>query len=170
MNSTAKKVDSNTGENPIFQDNVMNAFCVGLKDTLQMMAQVDTTFDKPSIQMNWKTQGNISGVVDFETKDFKGSIYIHFPDLVLINLYNKMVGENCTEMSPEVMDCIGEISNMAYGVAKGKLDPLQLKFSMSLPKVFKTPDLKRLPNVPHLLIPFNLFDKPCQLEITIGKK
>jgi CheY-specific phosphatase CheX len=172
MSSTAKKLEtpSTSGETSLFKENIINAFCTGLKETLTMMAKVECSFEKPSIEFMWKTEGDISGVVDFDTTEFKGSIYIHFPASVLIQIYNHMVGESYTEANSEVLDCIGEISNMAYGVAKGKLDPLQLKFSMSLPKPYKTPDLRRLPAVPHLLIPFRVFDKRCLLEITLSKK
>jgi CheY-specific phosphatase CheX len=170
MSTAPKKAESPREENPLFQENVINALCVGLQETITMMAQVKITFGKPSIELSWKTTGDVSGVVEFETKDFRGSVYIHFPGDVLIKLYNQMVGESLTTVSPEVVDCIGEISNMAYGVAKGKLDPLQLKFTMSLPKTFKTTDLNRLATVPHLLIPFNAYDKECQLEITLGMR
>jgi len=171
MSSSAKKTDPQNGvDSPLFKENVINAICVGLQDTLSTMAQVSSTFDKPTIEFAWKTVGDVSGVIDFETKDFRGSMYIHFPSAALIKIYNTMVGENQTTLTPEVVDCIGEISNMAYGVAKGKLDPLKLEFTMSLPKAVKTPELKRLAAVPHLLIPFKVFDTKCMLEITLRAK
>lgn len=170
--STAKKPAEQTGgaENPLFKENVINAICVGLQETLSMMAQVQAKFEKPSIEMIWKTKGDVTGVIDFETTNFRGSLYIHFPSEVLIKIYNTMVGESQTTVTPEVIDCIGEISNMAYGVAKGKLDPLKLNFSMSLPKALKTPELKRIAATPHLLIPFIVYDKTCLLEVTLGTK
>ena len=170
MGDAVKKAETpKTDSNPLIKENVINAICVGVQDTLSMMAQVQATFEKPTIEMVWKNHGDVTGVINFETTDFRGSLYIHFPSEVLIKLYNTMVGENLTSVSPEVVDCIGEISNMAYGVAKGKLDPLHLNFSMSLPKSMKTADLKRMPS-PHLLIPFRVYDKKCVLEITLGKK
>jgi CheY-specific phosphatase CheX len=170
MSTAAKKADTpKTDSNPLFKENVINAICVGVQDTLSMMAQVKAVFEKPTIEMVWKTQGDVTGVIDFETTNFRGSLYIHFPSEVLIKLYNTMVGESLTTVSPEVVDCIGEISNMAYGVAKGKLDPLKLNFSMSLPKSMKTTELKRMA-APHLLIPFKVYDKRCVLEITLGTK
>lgn len=170
MSTAPKKVEQPKMDSPLFKENVINAICVGVQDTLSMMAQVQTSFEKPSIEFLWKTVGDVTGVIDFETKDFRGSLYIHFPSEALIKIYNTMVGENQTTLTPEVVDCIGEISNMAYGVAKGKLDPLQLNFSMSLPKALKTPDLKRVAAAPHLLIPFKVYDKRCLLEITLGQK
>lgn len=158
-----------TDNNPLFKEHVINAICVGVQDTLMMMAQVKVSFEKPTIELIWKTKGDVTGVIDFETTNFRGSLYIHFPSDVLIKLYNTMVGENLTAVTPEVVDCIGEISNMAYGVAKGKLDPLKLNFSMSLPKSMKTNELKRMPS-PHLLIPFMVYEQRCVLEITLGKK
>lgn len=170
MSEAAKKAATPvTDNNPLFKEHVINAICVGVQDTLSMMAQVKANFEKPTIEMDWKSHGDVTGVIDFETTNFRGSLYIHFPSEVLIKLYNTMVGENLTSVSPEVVDCIGEISNMAYGVAKGKLDPLKLNFSMSLPKSLKTSDLKRVPT-PHLLIPFKVYEQKCVLEITLGKK
>ncbi len=170
MGDAVKKAATPTSDNnPLFKEHVINAICVGVQDTLGMMAQVKAAFEKPTIEMTWKTKGDVTGVIDFETSAFRGSLYIHFPSDVLIKLYNTMVGENLTAVSPEVVDCIGEISNMAYGVAKGKLDPLKLNFSMSIPKSMKTTELKRMP-APHLLIPFRVYEQRCVLEITLGKK
>lgn len=170
--STAKKEgeQSAKSDSPLFKENVINAICAGVQETLSMMAQVQAVFEKPTIETTWKTQGDVTGIIDFETTTFRGCLYIHFNSAVLIKLYNTMVGESQTAVSPEVIDCIGEISNMAYGVAKGKLDPLQLNFSMSLPKAMKTSELSRLPTTPHLLIPFKVYDQKCLLEITLGSK
>lgn len=170
MSTAPKKTEQPKADSPLFKENVINAICVGVQDTLSMMAQVQAAFEKPSIELTWKTKGDVTGVIDFETNNFRGSLYIHFPSDVLIKLYNTMVGENQTTLTPEVIDCIGEISNMAYGVAKGKLDPLQLNFSMSLPKALKTTELKRIAAAPHLLIPFKVYDQKCLLEITLGTK
>lgn len=171
MSNSEKKVPADqSSASPIFQESIINSFCSGLSETVETMGGAKITFGKASIEFNWKTEGDISGIVDFETEKFKGSLYIHFPSEVLIKIYNHMVGEEQTEMSPEVMDCIGEISNMAYGVAKQKLDPLQLKFSMSIPKVSKTTELSRLVQSPHLLIPFYLYEKQCQLEVLLMQK
>lgn len=170
MSTAAKKAEAPKADNPLFKENVINAICVGVQETLSMMAQVQANFEKPTIEMAWKTKGDVTGIIDFETTNFRGSLYIHFPGEVLIKLYNTMVGESLTAVSPEVVDCIGEISNMAYGVAKGKLDPLKLNFSMSLPKAMKTVDLKRIAAAPHLLIPFTVYDQKCLLEITLGSK
>lgn len=153
----------------LFQQNVVNSVCEGLQETLKMMNDIEVTFEKSSFETSWKTQGEASGIIDFEAEKFKGSLYIHFPFDVLVKLYNQMIGENHTEFSDEIMNCIGEISNMAYGVAKTKLDRFQFKLSMSIPKVSKTKDLKRIPS-PHFLIPFKIHDQLCHLELTISPK
>ena len=170
MSDAVKKIQTTTVENPLFKESMIKAVCEGLTETLFTMAQVKITFDKPSIEFTWKTLGDVSGVINFETTSFRGSVYIHFPSDVLIKMYNHMVGESQTELTADVIDCIGEISNMAYGVAKGKLDPLQLQFTMSLPKTSKTKELNRLTTVPHLLVPFKVYEKKCMMEITLGAK
>lgn len=171
MSNSIKKADVNAKPNqsPEFNEKIINAFCEGLQKTIESMANVKIAFGKPSLELNWKTTGDITGIVDFDTSNFKGSIYIHFHKISLINFYNTILGENQTDINEDVIDCIGEISNMAYGVAKGILDPLKLNFSMSLPKKLRTIELSRL-NTPHILIPFVLFEKDCQLEISLFKK
>lgn len=170
MSQAAKKTEPQAGGQSIFSQNLINAFCVGINDTLKTMAQIDVSFGKPSVETTWQSFGDITGVVDFDTQDYKGSIYIHFQDKTLMKIYSMMLGEECGSMGPEVLDCIGEISNMAYGVAKGKLDPLKMKFSMSIPKPTKTKDLTRIAQAPHLRIPFKIVDEDCLLEVTLTKK
>lgn len=168
--TTAKKADVSAPNNsPIFDKRVIEAFSNGLKETLQMMAQVDISFEAARIENKWNTVGDVSGLIDFQSPPFAGAIYIHLPKEILFHVYEQMVGEKYTELSKDVLDSIGEISNMAYGVAKGKLNPLGFEFNMSIPKVCLTQDLNRIPGTPHLLIPFSIHGKKCQIEILIHK-
>ena len=169
--STAKKAEGSPtpNNNPIFDKRVIEAFSNGLRETLQMMAQVDVNFETARIENQWQKVGDVSGLIEFKSPPFAGSIYIHLPKEILFHVYEQMVGEKYTELSKDVLDSIGEISNMAYGVAKGKLNPLGFEFNMSIPKVCLTADLNRVPGIPHLLIPFSIQSRKCQLEILIHK-
>lgn len=169
MSHAAKKPAEVKEESPIFRMEVIEAFCNGLKETLNTMATVEVVFGKSSIATEWITEDIISGCIDFETAQFRGSIFLHLSNEALIKLYNQMMSENNTELSSEIIESIGEISNIAYGVAKGKLDPLQMQFSMSLPKLVKTKTLNRVPT-PHLKLPFHIYDQQCHLEISLGKR
>lgn len=167
---SSKKSVIEKNNNPLFKEFVSSAFRTGLKDTISLMSNAEVSFEKTEIRMDWKTEGQISGVINFETTEFRGSLYIHFSGSALIKICNQMTGEKYTEVCPEVIDCIGEISNMAYGVAKGKLDYLKLNFTLSLPHATETKELVRLPHTPHLAIPFNIYDQRCLLEVSLFRK
>lgn len=169
MSNVAKKKPVETREeSPIFRMEVIEAFCTGLKETLTTMAAVEVSFGRSTIASDWISDDIISACIEFETSQFRGSIFLHLPNQAIIKLYNQMMGENHVEITTEIIESIGEISNIAYGVAKGKLDPLQMHFSMSLPKLVKTKYLNRLPS-PHLNLPFQIYDYQCNLEISLGK-
>src|SRR4051812_23046865 len=107
--STAPKI---THEHPFLNREVILSFSNGVTETLNSMAGVASTFEKGYVEKNWKAQGEISVFLDLQSPPFTGQIRFHFSKEALVQLYKKMVDENATPNSSEVVDCLGEISNM----------------------------------------------------------
>ena len=54
-----------------------------------------------------------------------------------IAFYNKMVGENETQLTDDVLDCLGELTNTIYGMAKAPLVDKGHSFSSARPEIIR---------------------------------
>lgn len=154
--------------NCLLNDSVVISLSHGVEETLLAMAQVTGIFEKSFMQDNWKSPCELSVYLEIESLPAKGQIRFHFSQQVLCELYKKMMNEEAAPSLDEVVDCLGEFSNVCYGAAKSKLNRVGYSLGMALPHPGKTDDL---PNVsssyPHIVIPFKIFNEICYIQIVI---
>lgn len=163
--STAPKIPQ---EHPFLNRDVIMNFSNGVAETLQTMAGVASTFEKGFVEKNWKPKNDISVYLDLKSEPYTGQIRFHFSRVVLAELFEKMLGQSIDPNSREVLDCLGEISNMCYGYAKAKLNGLGFSLKMTIPHPSVTQDLPEVfSRHPHIIIPFKVFDQPCFIQIII---
>src|SRR4051812_14694130 len=117
--STAPKISA---QHPFMNREVILNFSNGVIETLQTMAGGTSSFEKAFVEKNWKAQGDVSVYLDLKSAFYSGQIRFHFSKKVLTGLFEKMMGEKVESDSIEIVDCLGEISNMCYGYAKAKLN------------------------------------------------
>lgn len=163
--STAAKLSQ---EHPFLNREVIMNFSNGVAETLQTMAGVPSSFEKGFVEKNWKPVNEISVFLDLKSEPYTGQIRFHFDRVVLAKLFEKMLGQTIDPQSKEVLDCVGEISNMCYGYAKGKLNEKGFQLQMTIPHPCPTKDLPAAASEhPHIIIPFKVFDHKCHIEIII---
>ncbi len=122
-------------ENPLFDKRLLNAFADGVTKTLQMMANTTVTYGKPTIETNYVLKGNIAGLVGMTAPPLRGQLSLSFPKNSILLIVENMLGEKNTEITQEVSDAVGELTNMIYGTAKTTLNQLGYNFEMALPTV-----------------------------------
>lgn len=154
-----------------FQDaNVINAFAIGVQSTLAEMAQTTCEFEKPFVEKVWLPVADATGVMELKSDKHTGFLHIHFPKEAIIEIMGKMLGEPVKEFNDEVLDGIGEITNIVYGTMKAKLNPMGYEFKMATPKAEYTKNLPALedPGKKHLVIPFKVSGLDCSIEIILS--
>lgn len=155
-------------EHPFLNAEVITSFTSGIAETLQIMAHIKGVFDKPFIQKDWKAKTDICVCLDLESGNFVGQIRFHFSRKVLVQLYKKMLNEEVSTESMEILDCAGEFSNMCYGNAKTKLNEKGFLLQLTLPNPGKTEDLADWGSpYPQIIIPYKIFDEECCIQIVI---
>ncbi len=122
-------------ENPLFDKRLLNAFAEGVTKTLQMMANTQVTFGKPTIENNYVLRGQVAGIVGMTAPPLRGQLTLSFPKNAILLIIENMLGEKNTEITQEVCDAVGELTNMIYGTAKTSLNQLGYNFEMALPTV-----------------------------------
>jgi|GEM_PF-3303745 len=163
--STAPKIAE---AHPFLNREVILNFSNGVAETLQTMAGFTISFEKGFVEKNWKAKNDISVYLDLKSPPYTGQIRFHFNKTVLVALFEKMLGQTVDPNSNEILDCLGEISNMCYGYAKAKLNEKGFALQMTIPHPSATTDLPEVfSRHPHIVIPFKVLEQACQIQIII---
>lgn len=164
--TAAKKIDAS---HPFMDRNVIMNLANGVTNTLKTMADVVAQFEKPFVSEGWKPTTELSVSLDLSLAPFKGQIRFHFDKQVAKTIIEKMTSsEILDENSNELLDGVGEISNMFYGTAKTKLNEIGFKLSMSTPHPCWTKDLPVVASSKAtMIVPFKIIAKHCYVEIVI---
>lgn len=160
----ANKVHAHT----ILENELMLNLSSGVDETLRTMAQVSSIFEPSFSGINWVAPCEYSVYLDISSPPTVGQIRLHFSFNALVGLYKGMIGDTNPPDIKEVIDILGEISNVSYGLAKGKLNREGYSLGMSLPHPGKTSDLPLLESErPSMIIPFNVFNETCYIQLVI---
>ncbi len=82
-----------------------------------------------------KFVGDISGVIGIVSDTFNGSVIISFPEKTFLNVMSGMLGEEYTEITKDILDGAGELTNMIFGQAKIVLNEKGYGIKTALPSV-----------------------------------
>lgn len=170
MSSASLKivVNKENEKHPLQDVNIINALSAGISHTLKEMAQISCQFEKPFVGQNWIAPADGTGVLEMKSIKHRGFLHIHFPKEAILKIMENMLGEAPKEFNDEVLDGIGEITNIVYGAMKAKLNPMGYEFRMATPKAELTINLNKLERTnKQLIIPFNFLDLKCFIEIVL---
>jgi chemotaxis protein CheX len=155
-------------DHPFMNRDIILNLTNGMTTTLKLMANVDAHFEKPFANSKWKSPKEISVFLVLNTDSYQGQLQFHFDIMVAKKIIENMVGAEVDENSPEILDGVGEISNIFYGAAKTKLKELGLDLNMTIPQPCWTKDLpEHVGQSIKMIIPFKVEDKECFVEIIL---
>ena len=136
----------------------INPFIIATRKVLNTMAFTESTSGKPFLKKDNDTKalGDISAVIELDGEG-KGSIAISFNKSCILNIAQKMFGEEFHEIDAEITDMVGEIVNMVSGEARRELAKMGFQFSAGLPVSSKgvNHSIKHFVDGRVILIPFN---------------
>lgn len=124
-------------QNPLLDKTLINSFIDGVSKTLKTMANTDVVVGKPFVEPKFAPRGEVAGVVGMVSNQYKATLTLSFPKSSILLILENMLGEKYPDISDEVFDAVGELTNMIYGSAKGTLNGLGYDFEMAIPTVIK---------------------------------
>lgn len=124
-------------QNPLLDKTLINSFIEGVSKTLETMASTKVTYGKPFVEQKFSARGEVAGVVGMVSNDYKATLTLSFPKQAILQILENMLGEKHSDITDEVFDAVGELTNMIYGSAKGTLNDLGYSFEMAIPTVIK---------------------------------
>lgn len=100
---------------------------------LSTMAMVDAKPGKPKVKSGQSPLGDVTGVIDLSGEAAQGSLAISFSKDAILDITEKMLGEESTSIDDTVVDVVGEITNMITGSAKRLFSEQGLEFDLTRP-------------------------------------
>lgn len=113
----------------------INPFIASLLNVLNTMAQIKLVPGKPRIKKDEVARGDVSGLMGMISSQTKGSFAVTFDESLALAIMGNMLGEKPSQIDSEVIDMVGEITNMVTGGAKRILADKGFDFDMSTPIV-----------------------------------
>lgn len=113
----------------------INPFIASLLNVLNTMAQIKLVPGKPKLKKDEIARGDVSGLIGMVSTQAKGSFSISFDETLALTIMENMLGEKSSHIDLEVIDMVGEITNMVTGGAKRLLSDKGFNFDMATPVV-----------------------------------
>ncbi len=133
----------------------INPFLYGTAEVLDKMAYIKPIAGKPFAKTHGTAYGDVSGIIGM-TGDAIGSLALTFSEKCIIGIISKMLGESHQEMNKEVMDAVGELTNMISGASRKLMEKDNLKVFAAIPTVVfgKNHTVRHVLQGPSIVIPF----------------
>jgi len=134
----------------------INPFLDGVREVLKTMTFTDAEMEKPYLKKNDAAHGEVSGIIGF-TGDIIGSLAVSFESSCICGIATSMLGEQFHEPNRDVLDAVGELTNMISGVARTKMEKDGLLVFAAIPSVIVGKDhiISHILKAPSIVIPFS---------------
>jgi len=135
----------------------LNPFLHATRNVLETMAQTKLTGQKPSLKQGVATFGDVTGIIGMASDTLEGSMCISFPEDCILQIVSRMLMEPPkSAIDHEVVDAVGEITNMICGGAKAEFGKMGISFNLATPTMVtgKGVEIHHRNDIPIIVIPF----------------
>jgi chemotaxis protein CheX len=145
----------------------INSFISSLDHTFKTMLDCEVERGQPALKDNTAPKFDISGVIGLSGKAV-GTVVLSFSEEVALKAASHMLMCENTEINDEVVDAVGELTNMVAGGAKAQLAEYQL--AVSLPNVItgRNHEVRFPSDVKPISVPFSTKWGPLTLEVGLS--
>ncbi len=136
----------------------LNPFMHATKNVLETMAQTKVTALKPHLKEGVGTHGDITGIIGMASETVEGNMVISFSEKCILPIVAKMLMEEPKkQLDADIVDAVGELTNMICGGAKAELGKLGLTFNLATPTMVtgKGVEIHYRSEAPIIVIPFS---------------
>ncbi|MBX7144461.1 MAG: chemotaxis protein CheX [Oligoflexia bacterium] len=151
---------------------LINPFIQSTVNVLSTMAQTSPTVGQAAIKKGHKTWGCVTGIIGMAGKEVTGNLVVSFDEGSILGIVSKMLMEEFKEINKDVVDAVGEITNMISGGTKKLLSEKGFSFDMATPVILVGKDIEmtQLSKSPVLCVPFKTDRGQFVLEANLAKR
>ena len=118
---------------------LINPFLEAMLNVLKTMAFVEAKAGKPYIKKERTARGDVTGIIGLSGA-MTGTLSVTFSESCITQVISRMLGEEVNTIDDNARDAVGEITNMASGDARRKLESMGYKVTSPLPTVISGKD------------------------------
>jgi chemotaxis protein CheX len=110
----------------------INPFIASVRNAFQTMLASDAQRGTPYLRTTAESDFCVSGVIGL-SGDAVGTVVLNMSKEVAVGAASVLLMDQFTDLTPDVVDAVGELTNVIAGAAKSKLEEFHL--GVSLPNV-----------------------------------
>ncbi|MCB0309772.1 MAG: chemotaxis protein CheX [Bdellovibrionales bacterium] len=150
---------------------LINPFAESTINVLKTMSQTEVVPGKPSLKSDNKTRGVITGIIGMAGDQISGNMILSFDAPAILGIVSRMLMEEFKEVNDDVVDAVGELTNMISGGAKNLLSKQGYNFAMATPMTLRgeTVEIRQLSPAPIITIPFETPEGKVWVEANLGQ-
>jgi chemotaxis protein CheX len=135
---------------------IINPFIIGAQSVFKTMLGMEISLSKPVLKTDRKSSGDVTGIMGL-VGDRKGTITISFRERGAMFVFKTLVGEECSSITPDVVDSIGEITNIISGQARKEFEKAGINLKAATPMVVvgKGVEVSFITTIPIVQLPFS---------------
>lgn len=134
----------------------INPFVTATKVVFQTMLNIDLKMDKPVLKNMRNTSAEVTGIMGL-VGDAKGTICLSFTKNGALFVYRTLMGDDHNDIDAEVVDAIGELTNITSGQARKEFEKSNINLKAAIPTVVvgKDVELNFICALPIISLPFH---------------
>ncbi len=151
----------------------INPFLSATKNVLETMCQTTVKANKPSLKQDTISYGAITGIIGMASSTISGCMVLSFSEACILRVVaNMLYEEPKTKIDEDIIDAVGELTNMICGGAKAQLAKLNHKFDLATPTMItgKGIEIAYHTDAPTIVIPFSTEYGDFVVEANLAEK
>ena len=151
----------------------INPFLTSTKNVLETMCQTQAKSKKPELKKGNKSFGEVTGLIGMASENVTGCMVVSFTENCILHIVANMLMEPAKKkIDDEIVDAVGELTNMICGGAKAQLAKLDHKFDLATPTMIqgKGVEISYFSDAPTIVIPFSTEHGNFVIEANLGEK
>lgn len=138
---------------------IVNPFLAATINVLETMANITPIAGKPFLKDDQAAMGDVSAIIGI-TGAAQGSMALSFTESCLLEVVSGLYRETVTELSDDVKDAVGELTNIICGDARRRLSEEGITLQAGIPTVVsgRSHTIRHVCAGPRLAVPFST---PC---------
>ena len=151
----------------------INPFLTATKNVLETMCQTTVKASKPQLKKDTMSYGEVTGIIGMASEKVTGCMVLSFSEACILKIVANMLYEDPkSKIDEEIVDAVGELTNMICGGAKSQLAKLNHKFDLATPTmvVGKGVEISYHTEAPTIIIPFSTDCGEFVIEANLAEK
>jgi chemotaxis protein CheX len=119
----------------------INPFIMATTTVFKTMLNIDLSMNKPILRNTRISTGDVTGIMGL-VGDEKGTICLSFTKAGALFIYKALMGEDHDTIDNDVVDAIGELTNITSGQARKEFEKNNINLKAAIPTVIVGKDIE----------------------------